>query len=166
MAAIFVLGSHWLSARLIGVLAGSLPGWLENAEGEYVTDQGPVPAVQLPPNVFQNYGEAEEDDPYRYYEPSYPAPRPVAPNDPSLALEGMDLRSPGVHRSSRSVEGGRERDGPKRKQKRAAKTPPGLSKWEELIGGWRAAPCLWLGGVEKLRTNQQVPDVEDFFRTL
>ncbi|KAF3834359.1 hypothetical protein F7725_025563 [Dissostichus mawsoni] len=84
--------------------------------------------VQLPPNVFQNYGEAEEDDPYRYYEPSYPAPRPVAPDDPSLALEDMDLRSPGVHRSSRSMEGGGERDGPKRKQKRAAKTPPGLSK--------------------------------------
>ncbi|XP_033980676.1 collagen alpha-1(XIV) chain-like isoform X5 [Trematomus bernacchii] len=91
-------------------------------EGEDVTDQGPVPAVQLPPNVFQNYGEAEEDDPYRYYEPSYPAPRPVAPDDPSLALEDMDLSSPGVHRSRG------KRDGPKRKQKRAAKTPPGLSK--------------------------------------
>jgi len=95
---------------------------LENAEGEDVTDQGPVPAVQLPPNVFQNYGEAEEDDPYRYYEPSYPAPRPVALDDPSLAPEDMDLSSPGVHRSRG------KRDGPKRKQKRAAKMPPGLSK--------------------------------------
>uniref|UniRef100_A0A671TKY2 Collagen type XIV alpha 1 chain n=1 Tax=Sparus aurata TaxID=8175 RepID=A0A671TKY2_SPAAU len=59
--------------------------------------------VQLPPNVFQNYGEAEEDDPYRYYQPNYPAPRPVSPDDPALALDDVELRSPGVHRGARSL---------------------------------------------------------------
>lgn len=46
-------------------------------------------AAPLPSGVFQNYGEPEEDDPYRYYQPNYPAPRPVAPDDPALdgALE-------------------------------------------------------------------------------
>ncbi|XP_028454162.1 collagen alpha-1(XIV) chain-like isoform X2 [Perca flavescens] len=73
--------------------------------------------VQLPPNVFQNYGEVEEDDPYRYYEPSYPAPRPVAPDDPALA-----------HRSSRSLNGEEERVAPKRRLKREAKALPGLFK--------------------------------------
>ncbi|XP_068592997.1 collagen alpha-1(XIV) chain-like isoform X3 [Cebidichthys violaceus] len=82
--------------------------------------------VQLPPNVFQNYGEAEEDDPYRYYEPNYPAPRPVAPDDPALQQDDIDLRSPGVHRISRSLEGEEVRVGPKRRLKRAAKTPHGL----------------------------------------
>ncbi|XP_061680396.1 collagen alpha-1(XIV) chain-like [Syngnathoides biaculeatus] len=33
--------------------------------------------VQLPSNIFPNYGEVEEDDPYRYYQPDYPPPRPV-----------------------------------------------------------------------------------------
>ncbi|XP_069566385.1 collagen alpha-1(XIV) chain-like isoform X1 [Brachyistius frenatus] len=67
-------------------------------EGEDLTDVGAVPAVQLPSNVFQNYGEVEEDDPYRYYQPNYPAPRPVSPDDPALG---------DVHRSARSVEGRR-----------------------------------------------------------
>lgn len=51
--------------------------------------------VQLPSNVFQNYGEeaVEEDDPYRYYQPNYPAPQPVAPEDPVL-LESRQRRSP------------------------------------------------------------------------
>ncbi|XP_068431414.1 collagen alpha-1(XIV) chain-like isoform X2 [Clinocottus analis] len=63
--------------------------------------------VQLPPNVFQNYGEPEEDDPYRYYEPNYPAPRPVAPDDPALQGDDadVDLRSAGVHRIARRPEG-------------------------------------------------------------
>lgn len=99
-----------------------------NAEGEDVIDRGAIPAVQLPPNVFQNYGEVEEDDPYRYYEPNYPAPRPVAPDDPALAQDDIELRSPGIHRSARSLEGEEERVGPKRRLKRAAKTPPGLIK--------------------------------------
>uniref|UniRef100_A0A4W6BTA5 Collagen type XIV alpha 1 chain n=1 Tax=Lates calcarifer TaxID=8187 RepID=A0A4W6BTA5_LATCA len=88
--------------------------------------------VQLPPNVFQNYGEAEEDDPYRYYQPNYPAPRPVAPDDPALALDDFELRSPGVHRSVRSLGGEEEEEeeervGQKRRLKREVKTPPGLS---------------------------------------
>lgn len=50
-------------------------------------------AAPLPSGVFQNYGEPEEDDPYRYYQPNYPAPRPVAPDDP--ALDGaLEPRSP------------------------------------------------------------------------
>lgn len=50
----------------------------------------------------------EEDDPYRYYQPNYPAPRPVEPDDPALDVE---LRSPGVHRSSRSPEGAEGAEG-------------------------------------------------------
>lgn len=61
------------------------------------------PPVQLPANIFPNYGEAEDDDPYRYYQPNYPAPRPVAPDDPALA-PGEELRD--AHRGTRSVEGG------------------------------------------------------------
>lgn len=95
---------------------------MANAEGEDVIDRGAVPAVQLPPNVFQNYGEAEEDDPYRYYEPNYPAPRPVAPHDPAFAQDDPSRRS------SRSVEGEEGRVGPKRRLKRVAKTLPGLIK--------------------------------------
>lgn len=111
---------HWL---------GSLPGWFGAAEGEDDTDGAAIPAVQLPPNVFQNYGEVEEDDPYRYYQPNYPAPRPVAPDDPAYGLDDVELRSPGVHRSTRSLdEGEEERVGPKRRLKRGAKTPPGLIK--------------------------------------
>uniref|UniRef100_A0A665U5K9 Collagen, type XIV, alpha 1b n=1 Tax=Echeneis naucrates TaxID=173247 RepID=A0A665U5K9_ECHNA len=80
--------------------------------------------VQLPPNVFQNYGEVEEDDPYRYYQPNYPAPRPVSPDDPALDIE---LSSPGAHRSSRSLEGEQERVGPKRRLKRGSKLLTGLT---------------------------------------
>ncbi|XP_047186287.1 collagen alpha-1(XIV) chain isoform X2 [Scophthalmus maximus] len=79
--------------------------------------------VQLPPNVFQNYGEVEEDDPYRYYQPNYPAPRPVSPDDPTL--DDIELTSPGVHRSSRSLEGEEQRAGPKRRPKRGVKRQPG-----------------------------------------
>ncbi|XP_026012485.1 collagen alpha-1(XIV) chain isoform X6 [Astatotilapia calliptera] len=89
-------------------------------EGEDVTDGGAVPAVQLPPSVFQNYGEVEEDDPYRYYQPNYPAPRPVAPDDPALALGDIELRSPGVYRTSRSVKEEEEKVGTKRRLKRGA----------------------------------------------
>lgn len=109
----------WFAAGLVG-----------NAEGgeEDVTDGGAVPPVQLPPNVYQNYGEAEEDDPYRYYQPNYPAPQPVAPDDPALALDDIELRSPGVYRSARSLEGEKESVGPKRRLKRGAKTLSGLIK--------------------------------------
>lgn len=80
--------------------------------------------VRLPANVFQNYGEVEEDDPYRYYQPNYPAPRPVAPDDPALA----ELSSPGVQRSARSLKEEEEGVEPKRRLKRGAKTLPGLIK--------------------------------------
>jgi len=78
-------------------------GRLFTAEGDDVTDRrGAVPAVQLPPNVFQNYGEAEDDDPYRYYESSYPAPRPVAPGDQAAYAQD----DPAVRRRrARSSEG-------------------------------------------------------------
>ncbi|CAN9503606.1 unnamed protein product [Ophioblennius macclurei] len=65
--------------------------------------------VQLPPNVFQNYGEAEEEDPYRFYQPNYPAPRPVSPDDPTL--DEVALNSPGVQRGSRSVTEDQKSDG-------------------------------------------------------
>lgn len=99
-----------------------------NAEGEDVTDGGPVPPVQLPPNVFQNYGEVEEDDPYRYYQPNYPAPQPVAPDDPALNLDDMELRSPGVYRSARSLDGEAETVRQKRTLKKGAKTLSELIK--------------------------------------
>ncbi|KAM4631025.1 collagen alpha-1(XIV) chain isoform 2-T2 [Polymixia lowei] len=100
--------------------------------------------VQLPSNTYQNYGEMEEDDPYRYgggypseyYQPNYPAPRPVAPDDPALSLDDVELRSPGIHRSTRSLaegaveaEGGRreEKTGLKRRLKRGAKKMPGTN---------------------------------------
>ncbi|XP_041812046.1 collagen alpha-1(XIV) chain isoform X3 [Chelmon rostratus] len=92
-------------------------------EGEDVIDAAAVPAVQLPPNVFQNYGEVEEDDPYRYYQPNYPAPRPVAPDDPAFGLD--DLSS---HRGARSLKGEEETVGPKRRLKRGAKTLSELIK--------------------------------------
>ncbi|XP_061617018.1 collagen alpha-1(XIV) chain-like isoform X1 [Phyllopteryx taeniolatus] len=45
--------------------------------------------VQLPSNIFPNYGEVEEDDPYRYYQPDYPPPRPV--QDPDLDTDRSEL---------------------------------------------------------------------------
>ncbi|XP_054620763.1 collagen alpha-1(XIV) chain-like isoform X1 [Dunckerocampus dactyliophorus] len=45
--------------------------------------------VQLPSNIFQNYGEAEDEDPYRYYQPDYPPPRPV--DDPELNVDRSEL---------------------------------------------------------------------------
>ncbi|XP_050993224.1 collagen alpha-1(XIV) chain isoform X3 [Labeo rohita] len=68
-----------------------------------------VPVVQLPPSSYQPYGpeaEGEEDDPYgsygSYYQPNYPPPRPVQPDDPVIA-EGVEeeLRSPGMQRQTR-----------------------------------------------------------------
>ncbi|KAL6100252.1 col14a1 [Pungitius sinensis] len=83
--------------------------------------------VQLPPNVFQNYGEVEEEDPYRFYEPNYPAPRPVDPDDPEFQQDGVDLSSPGVARVARSTEGGGKKGvSLKRRVKGGAMTPPGL----------------------------------------
>ncbi|XP_041665058.1 collagen alpha-1(XIV) chain-like isoform X1 [Cheilinus undulatus] len=87
-------------------------------EGEDVTDRGVMSAVQLPPNVFQNYGEVEEDDPYRYYQPNYPAPRPVAPGDPELLQDDAEVISPGAYRSVRSVKEDEDQLGPKRRLKR------------------------------------------------
>ncbi|KAM3858555.1 collagen alpha-1(XIV) chain [Diretmus argenteus] len=99
--------------------------------------------VQLPSNTYQNYGEVEEDDPYRYgggypseyYQPNYPVPRPVAPDDPELSLDDIELRSPGVHRTARSLVGGGAEEGEegeteermalKRRLKRGAKESPG-----------------------------------------
>lgn len=67
--------------------------------------------VQLPSNVFQNYGEVEEDDPYRDWQPNYPAPQPV-----------QDEPMPdGVyhHRAARSPDtASAEQPGPKRRLKR------------------------------------------------
>ncbi|XP_016896657.1 collagen alpha-1(XIV) chain isoform X2 [Cynoglossus semilaevis] len=74
--------------------------------------------VQLPPNVFQNYGEVEEDDPYRYYQPNYPAPRPVSPDETAFDMEDGDLTSPGVYRSKRSLEGAEQRAGLRTRRKR------------------------------------------------
>ncbi|XP_056154027.1 LOW QUALITY PROTEIN: collagen alpha-1(XIV) chain [Lampris incognitus] len=108
-------------------------------EGDPLTDGGAVPSVQLPSNTYQNYGEVEEDDPYRYggsyppeyYQPNYPAPRPVAPGDPTLSLDDVELRSPGVHRTARSLaedgEEGRREGGitQKRRLKSEADKSPG-----------------------------------------
>lgn len=123
-----VVGRLFLGLSLTVCLSGWRPGLVGYAEGEDVTDGGAVPPVQLPRNVFQNYGEVEEDDPYRYYQPNYPAPRPVNPDDPTLALDDVELRLAGVYRSARSVEGEEEAVGPKRRLKRGAKTPSGLIK--------------------------------------
>ncbi|KAK9958258.1 hypothetical protein ABG768_012429 [Culter alburnus] len=69
-----------------------------------------VPAVQLPSSSYQPYGpeaEAEEDDPYgsysSYYQPNYPPPRPVQPDDPVIASEVEEVRSPGIQRQTRSL---------------------------------------------------------------
>lgn len=99
--------------------AGSLLVWLVvDAEGEDDTHGGAISAVQLPPNVFQNYGEVEEDDPYRYYQPNYPAPRPVSPDETAFDMEDGDLTSPGVYRSKRSLEGAEQRAGLRTRRKR------------------------------------------------
>lgn len=63
--------------------------------------------VQLPPSE----GDGEEDDPYgsygSYYQPNYPVPRPVQPDDPIIDEE--ELRSPGIQRHARSLAGRRRR---------------------------------------------------------
>ncbi|XP_061597427.1 LOW QUALITY PROTEIN: collagen alpha-1(XIV) chain-like [Cololabis saira] len=83
--------------------------------------------VQLPQSVFQNYGEAEEEDPYRYYQPNYPPPQPVSPDDPALARDDPEQRPPAEgYRSTRSIGGG-EKTGLKRRLKREAKVLPGLT---------------------------------------
>lgn len=79
-------------------------------EGEDNTDGGAVPSVQLPSNVFQNYGEAEEDDPYRDWQPNYPAPQPV---QDEAGLDGIYH-----HRVARSPDAATEQLGPKRRLKR------------------------------------------------
>lgn len=95
------------------------------AEGEEITDVRGIPPVQLPSSVFQNYGEAEEVDPYRYYQPNYPAPQPVSPDDP--ALDDVELRSPGVYRNKRSTKAEEEQAGTKRRIKRGVKNLPKLT---------------------------------------
>lgn len=77
-----------------------------------VTDRD-IPIVQLPPNSYQTYGAEEEggeEDPYgsygtypSYYQPNYPQPRPVEQDDPVMAEELEELRSPGIQRQTRSV---------------------------------------------------------------
>lgn len=136
-----------------------------DAEGEDVTDVRGVPPVQIPSSVFQNYGEVEEDDPYRYYQPNYPAPQPVSPDDPALAQDDYELRSSDAYRSTRSIKVEGEEVGSKRRIKRGVKNFPKLTNWEEGAGGQRDACCLWLDGLEPLWTNQQVPDVGGFLWT-
>ena len=86
---------------------------------EEESDGDPSPrgiSIAQVPSAYQPYdprehGEAEEGA-YNYgvaygseyYHPNYPAPQPVAPDDPLLEADGAtELRSPGVHRSSRSL---------------------------------------------------------------
>lgn len=104
----------------------------EGGNGGDPSDHRNVPLVQLPPNVYQNYDEAGEEDPYRYdaggypseyYQPNYPAPRPVEPEDPALTQGDEVLRSPGIHRSSRSLaeeeeeeEKKKEKEGPEERK--------------------------------------------------
>ncbi|XP_063041609.1 collagen alpha-1(XIV) chain-like [Engraulis encrasicolus] len=72
-------------------------------------------SVAQVPSSYQPYdpsihGEVEDDASYayrvaygsEYYQPNYPAPRAVSPDDPLLDATA-ELRSPGVHRSSRSL---------------------------------------------------------------
>ncbi|XP_051948609.1 collagen alpha-1(XIV) chain [Xyrauchen texanus] len=73
-----------------------------------------VPVVPLPPSSFGP--EGEEDDPYEsygsynsYYQPNYPAPQPVQPDDPVIAHDVEELRSPGMQRLTRSVTDKRRR---------------------------------------------------------
>lgn len=75
-----------------------------------------VPVEQLPASSYQPFGpggEAEEDDPYgsygAYYQPNYPEPQPVQPDDPIVAHEVEELRSPGIQRHARSLAGRRGR---------------------------------------------------------
>ncbi|KAK1789228.1 hypothetical protein P4O66_015173 [Electrophorus voltai] len=79
-----------------------------------VTDSD-IPVVQLPPSSYQPYGSEEEgvdEDPYgsygtypSYYQPNYPEPRPVEPDDPIIVEETVELRSPGIQRRTHSVAG-------------------------------------------------------------
>ncbi|KAJ8268333.1 hypothetical protein COCON_G00135050 [Conger conger] len=92
------------------------------------TDQD-VPLVQSPQNPYQPYNPAENEDeeedpydPYRvyppeYYQPNYPAPRPVQPDDGSV-----ELRSPGIHRVSRSLSTKRRGSAQKREGRRNKRT--------------------------------------------
>ncbi|XP_023683819.1 collagen alpha-1(XIV) chain-like isoform X2 [Paramormyrops kingsleyae] len=68
--------------------------------------------VQLAPEPYQPYDN--EEDPYEgyrgypheYYQPNYPAPRPVEPeSEPFPTEDTVEVRSPGMHRFSRSLSG-------------------------------------------------------------
>ncbi|KAA0709869.1 Collagen alpha-1(XIV) chain [Triplophysa tibetana] len=81
--------------------------------GGVLTDRD-VSVEQQPASSYQPFGpegEAEEDDPYSnyasYYQPNYPEPRPVQPDDPVITREVEELRSPGIQRHARSLEGRR-----------------------------------------------------------
>lgn len=75
-----------------------------------------VPVAPAQPNPYQTYGpdevEEAEEDPYgsygshhSYYQPSYPEPRPVQPEETIVAAEiEEELRSPGIQRLTRSTE--------------------------------------------------------------
>lgn len=68
----------------------------------------------MQPNPYQTYGPdegGEEEDPYRsygthhsYYQPSYPEPRPVEPEETVVEDIEEELRSPGIQRLTRSTE--------------------------------------------------------------
>ncbi|XP_047015920.1 collagen alpha-1(XIV) chain isoform X3 [Ictalurus punctatus] len=71
-------------------------------------------AAPMQPNPYQTYGPdegGEEEDPYRsygthhsYYQPSYPEPRPVEPEETVVEDIEEELRSPGIQRLTRSTE--------------------------------------------------------------
>ncbi|XP_060742438.1 collagen alpha-1(XIV) chain-like isoform X2 [Tachysurus vachellii] len=70
----------------------------------------------MQPNPYQTYGpdevEGGEEDPYAgygthhsYYQPSYPEPHPVGPEEPIAIVDvEEELRSPGIQRLTRSTE--------------------------------------------------------------
>lgn len=70
----------------------------------------------MQPNPYQTYGpddvEGGEEDPYAgygthhsYYQPNYPEPRPVGPEEPIAVVDiEEELRSPGIQRLTRSTE--------------------------------------------------------------
>ncbi|XP_047675468.1 collagen alpha-1(XIV) chain-like isoform X2 [Tachysurus fulvidraco] len=70
----------------------------------------------MQPNPYQTYGtdevEGAEEDPYAgygthhsYYQPSYPEPHPVGPEEPIAIVDvEEELRSPGIQRLTRSTE--------------------------------------------------------------
>lgn len=87
---------------------------VEEEESEGDPSPRGISVAQMP-SAYQPYDPREHDEAEggynygvaygsEYYQPNYPAPRPVAPDDPVLDADGAtELRSPGVHRSLRSL---------------------------------------------------------------